>query len=152
MGCHFLLQGSCWLRDPTRVSCISCIGRLILFYWAIWETLSWSPPILKELTRRERPQMSGQVMMDSTAFSCQDHCLSNSHPKGPDTLLGCPFLPRVPRSPQTLQQTLLHVYPQSCSFTVPELSSDPADYPVTWARDLGGSQVSFKPTRVKLTV
>ena len=31
----FLLQGS--PRDRTHVSCVSCIGRQILYHWATWE-------------------------------------------------------------------------------------------------------------------
>ena len=32
-GCHFLLQGIFLPRDWTRLSCISCIGRRILYHW-----------------------------------------------------------------------------------------------------------------------
>ena len=35
-------RGSSWPRDPTRVSCISCIGKQILYHWATWEAL-WGP-------------------------------------------------------------------------------------------------------------
>ena len=39
MGCHFLLQESSRPRDQTRVS---CIGRRILYCWAIREAhLNW---------------------------------------------------------------------------------------------------------------
>ena len=31
-------RGSSWTRDQTRVSCISCIGRQILYHWVTWET------------------------------------------------------------------------------------------------------------------
>ena len=31
-------MGSSWPRDRTSVSCISCIGRRILYHWATWET------------------------------------------------------------------------------------------------------------------
>ena len=30
-------RGSSWPRDGTRVSCIFCIGRRILYHWATWE-------------------------------------------------------------------------------------------------------------------
>ena len=30
-------RGSSWPRDGTWVSCISCIGRRILYHWATWE-------------------------------------------------------------------------------------------------------------------
>ena len=37
VGCHFLLQGgSSQSRDQTHVSCISCIGRGILYHWTTW--------------------------------------------------------------------------------------------------------------------
>ena len=32
-------MGSSWPRDRTYVSCISCIGRQILYHWTTWETL-----------------------------------------------------------------------------------------------------------------
>ena len=35
-------RGSSQPRDWTHVSCISCIGRLILYYWAKRETPSWT--------------------------------------------------------------------------------------------------------------
>ena len=31
------LRGSSWPRDWTWVSCVSCIGRQILYHWATWE-------------------------------------------------------------------------------------------------------------------
>ena len=31
-------RGASQSRDRTRVSCVSCVGRLILYHWAIWET------------------------------------------------------------------------------------------------------------------
>ena len=33
MGCHLLLQGI----FPTHISCVSCIGRWILYQWGTWE-------------------------------------------------------------------------------------------------------------------
>ena len=32
-------RGSSWPRDRTRVSCVCCIGRWILYHWATWEAL-----------------------------------------------------------------------------------------------------------------
>ena len=32
-------RGFFWSRDRTHVSCISCIGRQILYHWATWEAL-----------------------------------------------------------------------------------------------------------------
>ena len=40
VGCHFLLQGSFWFRDPTI---ISCIGRQILYHWATRNPLFLHP-------------------------------------------------------------------------------------------------------------
>ena len=35
-------RGSSWSRDQTRVACISCIGRQILYHWATWEAeVTW---------------------------------------------------------------------------------------------------------------
>ena len=34
--------GSSWPRDWTHISCVSCIGRRILYHWAIWEVpIQW---------------------------------------------------------------------------------------------------------------
>ena len=32
-------RGSSWSRDQTRLSCVSGIGRRILYHWDIWEAL-----------------------------------------------------------------------------------------------------------------
>ena len=37
IGCHFFLKGSSQTRHQIHISCISCIGRCILYYWAIWK-------------------------------------------------------------------------------------------------------------------
>ena len=34
-------RGSFWPRDPTHVSCVSCIGREILHHCATWEAQFW---------------------------------------------------------------------------------------------------------------
>ena len=34
-------RGSSWPRDWTQVSCVSCIGRRILYHWATWEASVW---------------------------------------------------------------------------------------------------------------
>ena len=43
VGCHFLVwSGSSQPRgqtNRTRVSCISCIGRWVLYHWAAWKSL-----------------------------------------------------------------------------------------------------------------
>ena len=37
-------RGSSWPRDWPQVSCVSCIGRWILYHWATWEVkISTSP-------------------------------------------------------------------------------------------------------------
>ena len=33
-------RGSSQPRDPTRISCNSCIGKWIVYHWATWEALS----------------------------------------------------------------------------------------------------------------
>ena len=38
-------RGSSWPRDQTHASCVSCIGRQILYHWATWE----SPAILNRV-------------------------------------------------------------------------------------------------------
>ena len=37
VACLFYTRGSSQPRDWTQVSCISCIGRWILYHWATWE-------------------------------------------------------------------------------------------------------------------
>ena len=37
-GCHFVLQGIFLARDWTHVSCVSCIGRRILYHYTTWKT------------------------------------------------------------------------------------------------------------------
>ena len=39
VDCHFLQQGIIWTQDWTWVSCISWIGRWILYLWTTWEAL-----------------------------------------------------------------------------------------------------------------
>ena len=50
-SCCFLLQGSFQPRDWTWVSCVSCIGRWILYYYTTWEDLNsytkWLTVIMK---------------------------------------------------------------------------------------------------------
>ena len=33
---------SSWFRNRTRVSCVSCIGRQILYHWTTWEVKFWT--------------------------------------------------------------------------------------------------------------
>ena len=37
-GCHFVLQGIFLTRDWTHISCVSCIGRWILYHYTTWKT------------------------------------------------------------------------------------------------------------------
>ena len=37
VDCHFLLQGIFPDQSRTQVTYVSCIGRWILYHWAIWE-------------------------------------------------------------------------------------------------------------------
>ena len=38
VGCHFLLQGIFLTQRVNHISCISCIGRQILYQCITWET------------------------------------------------------------------------------------------------------------------
>ena len=40
-------RGSSWPRDQTRVSCVSCIGRWILYHWVTWEDTKTSLVLFK---------------------------------------------------------------------------------------------------------
>ena len=40
LGCHFLLQGIFLTQGSNPVSCVSCIGRCILYHCAAWEALT----------------------------------------------------------------------------------------------------------------
>ena len=44
-------RGSSWLKNQTRVSCISCIGRRILYHCATWETPYISAKIIEKIKR-----------------------------------------------------------------------------------------------------
>ena len=45
-------RGSVWPRDPTHISCVSCIGRWILYNWATWEATMNNYMLLLLLLRR----------------------------------------------------------------------------------------------------
>ena len=47
-GCHFLLQGIFLTQDLTWVSCVSCIGRQILYHYTTQEAQRCVCYILKE--------------------------------------------------------------------------------------------------------
>ena len=42
-------RGSSTPKDPTHLSCDSCIGRQILYYWATWEAGTIKSSILLDL-------------------------------------------------------------------------------------------------------
>ena len=43
-------RGSSQSRDQTNISCISCIGRQIVYHWATWEACPWNFPGILENT------------------------------------------------------------------------------------------------------
>ena len=43
---------SSWHRDGTLISCISCIGRWILYHWVSWEAHNRGEWLLKEMPGR----------------------------------------------------------------------------------------------------
>ena len=47
-------RGSSWCRDWPCVSCISCIGRRILYHWATWEAHGISTRLIKLSKERKR--------------------------------------------------------------------------------------------------
>ena len=60
VGCHFLLQKSSWPRDQTCVSCVSCIGRWILYQ-----------------SHLENPRFHTYTLIRDTCFSLSDFTLYN---------------------------------------------------------------------------
>ena len=44
-------KGSFWPRNWTHVSCVSCIGRWILYHWATWETPPFAYNKIKSQTK-----------------------------------------------------------------------------------------------------
>ena len=48
--CHFLLQGIFPTQGWSHVSCVSCVGRWILYCWVTWESTS-----CEELTHWKKP-------------------------------------------------------------------------------------------------
>ena len=50
-------RGSSWSRDWSHVSCVSCIGRQILYYWATWDApWGWKPHKWDSCPSEKRPQ------------------------------------------------------------------------------------------------
>ena len=38
-------RGSSWPRDQTHASCVSCIGRQILYHWVTMQEIDYNPEI-----------------------------------------------------------------------------------------------------------
>ena len=67
-----------WLRDQTQFSCISCIGRWVLYHWATWEA-----PLNKYISSEHPLPLTGTGTLSAHLFllmSCQLHSFIYSHP------------------------------------------------------------------------
>ena len=90
-------RGSSQPRDWTHVSCVSCIGRQILYHWATWEAL-------KKHLLSLRSQLKDHSFLDACPHSCLSltesmltffvNSLKLEHPSGPAVVLGSPDGPR----------------------------------------------------------
>ena len=70
VGCHFLLQGIFSTSHPTLISCVSCIGRRILYHWVIWEaTMTLLIPPKKIVTWNKQPLISQNKQLLATMIS-----------------------------------------------------------------------------------
>ena len=91
-------SGSSWPRDPTRISCMSCIGRQVLYRWATWEApsqLCGSSTIVipKSQMRRLRPKCTQPGMLFlwllfilvawALSISSKDQPLDHPQSRGP---------------------------------------------------------------------
>ena len=54
-GCYFLFQEIFSPRDRTRISCISCIGRQILYHCTTWEALHDLPIVVVQFSLSSHP-------------------------------------------------------------------------------------------------
>ena len=64
-------RGSSRPSDQTRVSCVSCIGRWILYHWTTWQILILSPWIKLYLTQRLISQWGEPIhssLIETTSF------------------------------------------------------------------------------------
>ena len=66
MGCRFLLPRIFWRRNQT---CISCIGRQILYHWATWEAIGGLGPVLNKIDQRKQ----------ETLLDFKMHCVAGQH-------------------------------------------------------------------------
>ena len=103
VGCHFLLWGSSRPVDRTHVSCVSCIGRQILYHCTTWEAFTTWRCILKVTRRtlrqfsftvtdvprliRERPLVESVVKFTANVPMCSN-CLGNYSREGQLTYQG----------------------------------------------------------------
>ena len=130
VGCRGLLWGSTWPRDRTHVSCISCIGKQILYHCAPWKVLSiYASPLIQrsdyQIPSQTSPMCSLEFQLQGwwkkVKVSCpimsdslQSHelqparllCLWNS--LGKSSGVGCQFLLQGVFPTQGLNLGLLH--------------------------------------------
>ena len=78
VGCHFLLQGI-FLTQGSNSSCISCIGRWILYCCTTWEALIY---IRKYVNRNpsKRAHLSTELTFDINSISFSSLPSSLPHP------------------------------------------------------------------------
>ena len=85
-------RGSSWPRDQTQVSCISCIGRQILYHWASWEAptgqregkadvcaVNSSPWPIADLTNHRASSCLVRVEPKKASKQCFRQPLPNDH-------------------------------------------------------------------------
>ena len=73
VGCHFFLQGNFWPRNWNQVSCISCIGRQILYHWATREAQSQD--------KQESMKFGPWLMLLSQLYHPPQLCLQDLYAK-----------------------------------------------------------------------
>ena len=78
-GCHFLLQRFSWPRDQNHVSCVSCIGRQILYHCATWEA---PIEVFKYQFAQSCPTLCNPMDYDSSlelsiAYGCESWTVKN---------------------------------------------------------------------------
>ena len=65
-------RGSSWPRDQTRVSCISCVGRWILYHGATWEAQPQILSLMRQWVNKcgGKPIGVPSVWISLNAFLC----------------------------------------------------------------------------------
>ena len=77
VGCHFPLHGIFPARDQTRISCIFCTSRQILYHWVTCTFLNLWLVFVQELTSLRGPDLCTLILCLSTRWcsgkesSCQ---------------------------------------------------------------------------------